>query len=83
MLHHYVYHVQLYIGLQLVTILLIFTLQKDFFPAAEHRLKVCDRLIFSLFHFLFGLVPISSWVIGLSGSSRASAFRPPPRQTAN
>jgi len=63
-------------------ILLIFTLQNVFIAVAEdclQSLQLAD--IFS--SPVFSFVPMISTVIGSSDSFRASAFLPPPRQTAH
>jgi len=65
-----------------VEILLIFTLQNVFIAVAEdclQNLQLAD--IFS--SPVFSFVPMISTVIGSSDSFRASAFLPPPRQTAH
>ena len=63
-------------------ILLIFTLQNVFIAVAEdclQSLQLAD--IFS--SPVFSFVPMISTVTGFSDSFRASAFLPPPRQTAH
>ena len=63
-------------------ILLIFTLQNVFIAVAEdclQSLQLADILSSPVFSF----VPMISTVIGSSDSFRASAFLPPPRQTAH
>ena len=66
-----------------VEILLIFTLQNVFIAGAEDCLQSLQLADIFFSSPVFCLVTMISTVTGFSDSFRASAFLPPPRQTAH